>query len=158
MILSQIEPYLDEYLASEFRLFLAPEIKEHAEPLLRAFFQKAKERGAKSLENVSAATVEAVLLQDLGRLNLPNASKQKIPDLLEGFFHFLKTTGRYPAAENWNHYLEVVKVRYIQSLRSDGTQRGETFKKKYTDVGRNDPCPCGSGQKFKKCCGPLIGI
>ncbi|WP_263138871.1 SEC-C metal-binding domain-containing protein [Pseudomonas sp. RIT-PI-AD] len=20
------------------------------------------------------------------------------------------------------------------------------------DVGRNDPCPCGSGQKFKKCC------
>ena len=22
----------------------------------------------------------------------------------------------------------------------------------YRDVGRNDPCPCGSGQKFKKCC------
>lgn len=21
-------------------------------------------------------------------------------------------------------------------------------------VGRNDPCPCGSGTKFKKCCGP----
>jgi hypothetical protein len=21
-----------------------------------------------------------------------------------------------------------------------------------TDVGRNDPCPCGSGRKFKKCC------
>jgi len=20
-------------------------------------------------------------------------------------------------------------------------------------VGRNDPCPCGSGQKFKRCCG-----
>ncbi|MFO7871567.1 MAG: anaerobic sulfatase maturase [Kiritimatiellia bacterium] len=23
----------------------------------------------------------------------------------------------------------------------------------YPDVGRNDPCPCGSGKKFKKCCG-----
>jgi uncharacterized protein len=22
----------------------------------------------------------------------------------------------------------------------------------YRDVGRNDPCPCGSGRKFKKCC------
>ena len=22
----------------------------------------------------------------------------------------------------------------------------------YADVGRNDPCPCGSGRKFKKCC------
>jgi len=21
-------------------------------------------------------------------------------------------------------------------------------------VGRNQPCPCGSGRKFKKCCGP----
>jgi len=21
------------------------------------------------------------------------------------------------------------------------------------NVGRNDPCPCGSGKKFKKCCG-----
>ena len=21
-------------------------------------------------------------------------------------------------------------------------------------VGRNDPCPCGSGKKFKKCCEP----
>ena len=20
-------------------------------------------------------------------------------------------------------------------------------------VGRNDPCPCGNGRKFKKCCG-----
>jgi len=24
---------------------------------------------------------------------------------------------------------------------------------KAAKVGRNDPCPCGSGQKFKKCCG-----
>ena len=25
-----------------------------------------------------------------------------------------------------------------------------------TKVGRNDPCPCGSGKKFKKCCGKAI--
>jgi hypothetical protein len=24
-------------------------------------------------------------------------------------------------------------------------------------VGRNSPCPCGSGKKFKRCCGPLAG-
>ena len=23
----------------------------------------------------------------------------------------------------------------------------------FSKVGRNDPCPCGSGKKFKKCCG-----
>ncbi|MDD5604257.1 MAG: SEC-C metal-binding domain-containing protein, partial [Eubacteriales bacterium] len=24
---------------------------------------------------------------------------------------------------------------------------------KNAKVGRNDPCPCGSGKKYKKCCG-----
>ena len=28
---------------------------------------------------------------------------------------------------------------------------------KGTKVGRNDPCPCGSGKKFKKCCGANQG-
>lgn len=23
-------------------------------------------------------------------------------------------------------------------------------------VGRNDPCPCGSGKKYKKCCGGVM--
>ena len=26
-------------------------------------------------------------------------------------------------------------------------------EKMFKNVGRNDPCPCGSGKKFKKCCG-----
>ena len=29
----------------------------------------------------------------------------------------------------------------------------ETFRRETPKVGRNDPCPCGSGKKFKKCCG-----
>lgn len=28
-----------------------------------------------------------------------------------------------------------------------------TFRRDDDKVGRNDPCPCGSGKKFKKCCG-----
>jgi hypothetical protein len=23
------------------------------------------------------------------------------------------------------------------------------------EIGRNDPCPCGSGKKYKKCCGAV---
>lgn len=29
--------------------------------------------------------------------------------------------------------------------------KGETLVRR-VKVGRNDPCPCGSGRKFKKCC------
>ena len=27
------------------------------------------------------------------------------------------------------------------------------FEQKNKKIGRNDPCPCGSGKKYKKCCG-----
>ena len=38
----------------------------------------------------------------------------------------------------------------------EGTQadrRREPIRNVGPKVGRNDPCPCGSGKKFKKCCG-----
>jgi preprotein translocase subunit SecA len=36
---------------------------------------------------------------------------------------------------------------------SGGQQAPQTFKRKEEKVGRNDPCPCGSGKKYKKCHG-----
>ena len=36
----------------------------------------------------------------------------------------------------------------------DGTDKKQPIRKKASDkVGRNDPCPCGSGKKYKQCCG-----
>ncbi|MDO4459872.1 MAG: SEC-C metal-binding domain-containing protein [Clostridia bacterium] len=32
-------------------------------------------------------------------------------------------------------------------------QRSSTTIVKGEKIGRNDPCPCGSGKKYKKCCG-----
>jgi len=31
--------------------------------------------------------------------------------------------------------------------------RTETIRRDHAKVGRNDPCVCGSGKKYKKCCG-----
>jgi SEC-C motif-containing protein len=31
--------------------------------------------------------------------------------------------------------------------------RARPFVRESPKVGRNDPCPCGSGRKYKKCCG-----
>jgi len=35
----------------------------------------------------------------------------------------------------------------------DGTLKKKPVVNKEAKVGRNDPCPCGSGKKYKKCCG-----
>ncbi len=35
----------------------------------------------------------------------------------------------------------------------DGHEVPVTVRRDQPKVGRNDPCPCGSGKKYKKCCG-----
>ncbi len=63
---------------------------------------------------------------------------------------------------------EITETRHGQRSAYDGLQRdakqmnqagqgapakAETIRRETTKVGRNDPCPCGSGKKYKKCCG-----
>ncbi len=36
---------------------------------------------------------------------------------------------------------------------SEGPTGARTVQREAPKVGRNDPCPCGSGKKYKKCCG-----
>lgn len=38
-------------------------------------------------------------------------------------------------------------------LYSDAQVNPKSVPRQVDKVGRNDPCPCGSGQKYKKCCG-----
>ena len=48
--------------------------------------------------------------------------------------------------------------RVVQKPAGEGAPKGTTYRKAddtnpYVNVGRNDPCPCGSGKKFKNCHG-----
>ena len=48
----------------------------------------------------------------------------------------------------WDNILTVERRKELyKEQKESGTVRKE--KK----IGRNDPCPCGSGKKYKKCCG-----
>ena len=38
-------------------------------------------------------------------------------------------------------------------ITNDGKDAVKAKPKKSDKVGRNDPCPCGSGKKYKQCCG-----
>jgi preprotein translocase subunit SecA len=41
----------------------------------------------------------------------------------------------------------------MQLSRGNPSEKPATFKRQGKKVGRNDPCPCGSGKKYKHCCG-----
>jgi len=74
------------------------------------------------------------------------------------------------AYDMFQHMIEEIKqdvIRYLfkvqvvtqPTARSTATIRATSAPQPVTgdvetkSVGRNDPCPCGSGKKFKKCCG-----
>ena len=45
------------------------------------------------------------------------------------------------------------QVAQPTATSSDGTVAPATIRRQGKKVGRNDPCPCGSGKKYKNCCG-----
>jgi preprotein translocase subunit SecA len=45
------------------------------------------------------------------------------------------------------------KKRAMHLSHGDETGKPATVRRKDKKVGRNAPCPCGSGKKYKKCCG-----
>lgn len=71
-----------------------------------------------------------------------------IPEKL--FFNMLKADADYLySLEQWEDILgEEKMVQIAKEYRQSKTVRRATPK-----IGRNDPCPCGSGKKYKHCCG-----
>ena len=70
------------------------------------------------------------------------------------------------AFDLFSNLLDKIKLDYVKILMNlkvyneptekiNQTQLREKFKNLGKKTSRNDPCPCGSGKKFKKCCGAL---
>ncbi|MHC4294281.1 MAG: preprotein translocase subunit SecA [Planctomycetota bacterium] len=50
-------------------------------------------------------------------------------------------------------YDEATREMDARQQRPGEMQKVKTIIREVPKVGRNDPCPCGSGRKYKKCCG-----
>jgi len=63
----------------------------------------------------------------------------------------------YSIKEDVVRFILRVKVIERPEERRMVTNQSDAVEKKPVHagakVGRNDPCPCGSGKKYKKCCG-----
>ena len=55
------------------------------------------------------------------------------------------------------HDIEKEKEKELSNIQIGGDESSDksqkTIKRDSKKVGRNEPCPCGSGKKYKKCCG-----
>jgi SEC-C motif domain protein len=70
----------------------------------------------------------------------------------EGIVEFIATYSQNN--EEIKHH-EIASFRKEDEVWSflDGRISHQPFRHEQPKIGRNDPCPCGSGKKYKKCCG-----
>ncbi len=150
-----IEQWIPDYEGSDHFLFLDSSIKGVASEILSIFAQVWKS----SLQNQTiqhSLDLENVILTTLNRLNLSSNIKLLTPNLISQYFEYLGQSGQAPQASEWSEWARSLEQSITSKIRLDGSLKGTTHQKKTNHTGRNEPCPCGSGKKFKKCCLNLI--
>jgi hypothetical protein len=72
-----------------------------------------------------------------------------------------KMTGvQFPEVAQWEHDRNSRRTRRVQQMMNSRADWEESYPNEFDEhpithgpkVGRNEPCPCGSGKKHKKCC------
>jgi len=53
---------------------------------------------------------------------------------------------------HFNNYISDFILKLEKEVRIERKER-TSIADSNQKIGRNDPCPCGSGKKYKKCCG-----
>jgi len=89
-------------------------------------------------------TRQGIGLQSVGQRDPLVVYKKEAYSLFESF----KANLQYDVAHLFFH-VDVTKREARPKTPVSGAQSVPVDKK----IGRNDPCPCGSGKKYKKCCG-----
>jgi Protein of unknown function (DUF1186)/SEC-C motif len=135
---SQLEPQIDCYVWQGWLDAVAWLGLSELKPLVRQAFSRGAidptwlsfEDFEKDLQH-SVAHPEAEPLHPDGDLTLFGDTVAEMSD-----WYCFKPNARSNVSPGWNP-LDSLRMPHREPLRN---------------VGRNDPCPCGSGKKFKKCC------
>ncbi len=149
-------PYSQEMLANwaaDFahsdRISLFPvSVQSVAQEVLETLLTTACARRSVEPANLSEEDIKIALLEQVARLAIDPDTRPFIPSLCRSYLEDLQSQGRLGSGQRLGRYVGALKEAFIAADRL----RPQTFKKQGEKIGRNDPCPCGSGKKFKKCC------
>jgi len=83
--------------------------------------------------------------------------------VLRAYFDFLEKNAIVSQSFEIRRALESTASEFEEAVRTGAhahhapREKETPFVHHASKVGRNDPCPCGSGRKFKQCCARLGG-
>ncbi|MEM7260863.1 MAG: SEC-C metal-binding domain-containing protein [Planctomycetota bacterium] len=143
--------WISDFTESARFATLGPSIKEFSSPVLVTFLEGIAGRTRGELYELDEATLRATLLDDLAPLAIPGSAQGEVLLLLRLFLEELGEQGRLPDGAQHGVYVAALRSAYEHAVSGPGTITNPAAK-----LGRNDPCPCGSGRKYKKCCQRLL--
>jgi len=95
-----------------------------------------------------------------GRFRRGEELAELVPDVLRAFIEHLEATEVVIHAFELKQSFEATIDEFLQTVRTGTNPHGhghappkDPFQHGATKLGRNDPCSCGSGRKYKKCHG-----
>jgi hypothetical protein len=144
----RIEHWVSDFLESpRFRVH-ASLVREYAPEVLVAFLEAAC--AARDLEpaDLEEPDIKPGLLEGVARLDIPGSVREGIPALVAAFLEEMEAQGRLAGGRALGRYATALADAYLEA----GAGRGPDLTRTAPKVGRNDPCPCGSGLKYKRCC------
>ena len=129
---------------------LPPELREHAAFVLVEFLAAACEfRGTDAEpDEVEEADLKRALLERLAKLKLNESARPAVPALCSAFLAQLQDEGRLGGGRAMGAYVAALKDAYLEAASG----KPKPITRPGSKIGRNDPCPCGSGRKYKSCC------
>ncbi len=129
-------------------------VREHVPEILTTFGEAVRAIDPEFPDEVRPETFAKVLGETMPRLKLPDAARALVPEVIVQFLEYLQDSGRLGEAGDWAAQIRVIGSSYEERLKPGGGVKGVTIRRsdKSSPLGRNDPCPCGSGKKYKKCC------
>ncbi len=119
----------------------------HGLEVLASFLGAACHGGVEP-PDIEGGEVAHALLDHVATLALPPASRDAVPDLVAAFLADLEEVGRLSGGRALAAQVRATAPAY----RERASGRTHVEKRVAPKVGRNDPCPCGSGKKYKRCC------
>jgi hypothetical protein len=145
--LETFQNWCSDFCGTDSALSLSRVTLEYASEILPFFLSEAL---SETEVNASEFELQRVTLafQSIGsKFDLPQSVSDEFPHLCGDFIDYLSTSGRVSGGESISDLVREMKL----------STKAATIKRPGSKLNRNDPCPCGSGKKYKKCCMNLLG-
>ncbi len=143
-----IEHWVGDFVSSTAFRDTHASIREFAPEVLVRFVEAACSARDVNPDDLEPQDMKPGMLDGVAKLALPASIRSHAPALCASFLATMQDHGRLAGGHDLARVTRALRPAYLEA--ASGTTK--PIVNPGSRIGRNHPCPCGSGKKYKKCC------